>query len=530
MRDMGRSPFLLAFAICIPAVMPFAASAAVAINEILFDPAGADTGLEKIELYNPDAAAQDLSGWELYPDGIGYFSFPDGFLLSSASFVTIHFRASGANDAENLYHSSPTANMGNSSGSLALFRPGGRGAGTIVDFVRYYKPGSSERKTWEPAAIEAGLWVAGEFVDVGALTEGSSIGLAHDGARSGAAAWAIFQAPTIGAGNSSTPAPPPSGTPPPASATSTPTADSGRTPPPSLRVEAGADRAALAGATVEFHGQVFGLDGSLVPEARMVWNFGDGETREGKAVPHVYRFPGNYVVSLSGSVGEYAGADYLAVRVVSPDLRITEIKPGSDGFIEIANNTGERLDLGGMILADASRAQFRIPQHTLTVGGGAIVFPNSVTGLLPFSPLEFRDAAGRQIDAAAFSGAIPDGGSWERWDGGFRMAQTPTPGSAKVRGVSDRAPVQAEAASPSPAGPPAEGIGSFSPANGSRGEVLAGEPFPVVPAATAASRVESRPLSAAAWFSVSGRTLFAASVLLGLAAAIGIVLVKRALP
>src|SRR3989344_9041629 len=198
MRDLRRPPFLLAFAIFIPAVMPLAASAAVVINEILFDPAGADTGLESIELYNPDAAAQDLSGWELYPDGIGYFIFPNGFSLSPGSFVAIHLRASGTNDAANLYHSSPTSNMGNSSGSLALFRPGGRGAETIVDFVRYHKPGSSERKTWEPAAIEAGLWVAGEFVDVGALAEGSSIGLAHDGARLGAAAWAIFQAPTIG--------------------------------------------------------------------------------------------------------------------------------------------------------------------------------------------------------------------------------------------------------------------------------------------------------------------------------------------
>lgn len=506
--------FVALFAFAVPHV----SFASAVINEILFDPAGADTGLEKIEIYNPDAAAQDLSGWEFYPDGIGYFVFPNGFSLSSQSFVTIHLRATGASDAANLYHSSPTSNIGNSSGSFALFRPGGRGEETIADFVRYHKPGSSERKTWESAAAEAGLWAAGEFVDVGELAEGASIGLAKDGVRSGAASWMIFVAPTIGVGNASAPSSPPSsGTPPPASATSTPIADSGRTPPPSLRVEAGEDRIALSGATVEFRGQVFGLNGTLVPEARMIWNFGDGETREGKAVLHTYRFPGNYVVSLSGSVGEYAGADYLSVRIVAPDLRITEIKPGSDGFVEIANNTGERLDLGGMALADASRTQFRIPQHTFVTGGGAIVFPNAVTGLLPLSPLELRDAAGRQIDAAAFSAVIPEGGSWERGDSGFRMAQIPTPGNPGLRTDSKTVPpaTAVRQASSSPTLPPV-GINPPSP------------PFPSALDATTASPAKFA--QAAAWFPISSRTLFAASILLGLVAAVGIVLVKRAFP
>lgn len=66
------------------------AFASVVINEALFDPSGTDTGLEKIELYNPTMEVINMAGWELYPDGIGYFAFPSGFTLQSKSFVVVH--------------------------------------------------------------------------------------------------------------------------------------------------------------------------------------------------------------------------------------------------------------------------------------------------------------------------------------------------------------------------------------------------------------------------------------------------------
>ncbi|OHA09507.1 MAG: hypothetical protein A3B37_00785 [Candidatus Sungbacteria bacterium RIFCSPLOWO2_01_FULL_59_16] len=533
---MRRSPFLLAFAIFIPAVMPLAASAAVVINEILFDPAGADTGLESIELYNPDAAAQDLSGWELYPDGIGYFIFPNGFSLSPGSFVAIHLRASGTNDAANLYHSSPTSNMGNSSGSLALFRPGGRGAETIVDFVRYHNaakdPPAAERKTWESAAVEAGLWVAGELVDVGALAEGSSIGLSQDGARAGAASWSIFSAPTIGVGNASAPVPPPGGgAPPPASSTSTPIADSGRTPPPSLRVEArlpggqaGDDRAVLAGAITEFRGQVFGLDGTLIENARMLWNFGDGSTREGKAVSHIYRFPGIYIVSLAGSSGEYAGSDYAALRVVAPEVSISEVMPGGEGFIELYNATGERLDLGGMSVTDGGGKAFSIPVGTLIERKTALVFSNALTGLSLAPPLTLRDAAGRTLDEARFSGGLPAGASWSRLaEGGFAAAAKPDPGtfiSLMPPAVRPPAPQSLAQALPHirSAGPNAAETGETPAADG-----IPPEP-PPPPAPAASSRPEGRSGLSALLF---GNVFLAGSIVLGAFAAAAFLVLKR---
>ncbi len=492
--------------------------ASVAINEILFDPAGTDTGLEKIEIYNPDAAAVDLGGWELYPDGIGYFTFPSGFSLPSKSFAVIHLRASGTNDVQNLYHSSAASNMGNSSGSLALFRPGSRTKDTIVDFVRYHKAGAAERKTWESTAVEAGRWQAGTFVDITSLTEGNSIGLTSDGGSGSTSAWKIYATPTIGGANAGTTAAPPAAPLPPSPAP--PPAPAGLAPP-ALRVVAGGDRIVLAGAVTPFRGQVFSHSGELVENARMLWNFGDGSFRDGRAVTHIYYFPGNYVVSLNGAVGEYTGSDYLTVTVLAPDLLITEIKLGADGFVELFNANDERLDLGGMSFTDERGAIFHINQGTLIGKGTAVSFPNVTTGLEPLPRLLLRDARGKTLDQVDFAGSLNSEESIERSGAAFVRVSPPTPGSYAARGRIAAAGAKTEIES-EPA------FSRTGPAAQSRTSSPEPPPIPSAPPR------ESAELSASATSRESARALaftpqafFAASVLLGLVAAGGFFLAKR---
>lgn len=497
--------------------------ASVVVNEVLFDPADTDTGLEKIELYNPDAAGADLSGWELYPDGIGYFTFPSVFSLSPKAFVAIHLRTSGMSDAVNLYHPGVTSNLGNSSGSIALFKPGGRSKDTIVDFVRYHTPGGAERKTWESAAAEAGLWQAGAFVDTSSLAEGNSIGLTSDGGRGGIASWKIYAAPTIGTANigtAVTPLPPAAAASPPL-----PPPPPGGAPPPPLRVEAGNDLTVLAGAVVPFRGKVFAPNGELIENARMLWNFGDGSFREGKAVTHIYHFPGTYIASLHGSSGEYTGSDYLTVRVLAPDIRITEVKPGADGFVELWNATGERLDLGGLILADAAGTTFRTPQGTLIERGAAVAFPNATTGLSPLPRVLLRDAQEKVLDEFAFSGELKPGESLELVGGRFAPMSPPTPGSYG----GDRPTASGALASPTPE------LSSRRPeARGSPPEASGIPPAPPAPVAPEGVNptlpTTSRAVARTGALSLTPQVFLAASLLLGLAAAVGFVAVKRKFP
>ncbi|MBI4132368.1 MAG: lamin tail domain-containing protein [Candidatus Sungbacteria bacterium] len=506
-------------------------SASVVINEILFDPSGTDTGLEKIEIYNPDATAADMGGWELYPDGIGYFPFPVGFSLAAQSFVTIHLRTSGTNDAANLYHSAASLNMGNSSGSVALFRFGGRTKDTIVDFVRYHKPGSSEKKTWESTAVEAGLWAAGTYFDISGFSEGSSIGLTADGVRGSAASWQAFASPSLGSANAvgsgSIPPPPPAapeGTPPASEPAPVPAPPPAPPPAPSLGADAGPDALAIAGAIIQFNGLAFGLDGKPLDATRYFWNFGDGSTQEKQSPTHIFHFPGTYYVNLLVQSGHYAGSDWRTVSVLPAEISISEVQPGENGFIELTNASAARVDVGGMFLTDDRRAVFRIPQDTVVGSKSTVVLPALNTHIVPTTYVDLRDARGVTLDAARFSGMLPPGVSWERDGYEFRPQSNPTPGklppsSPGASAVTPRVSVASPSLPASPKPQPPPGGPPVEP------QAPVGSSLPPAPPPTIARKTEQSALIGSA--GVKPYAFLGASVVLGLLTAAGMVVLKR---
>jgi len=169
----------------------------VVINEVLYDPPGSsDTGLERIELFNNGSTAVNLAGWELYPARTPYYRFPSYSLLPGA-FVVIHLRESGTDTPTDLFEGTgATQNMGNTTGSVALFDSSYHSAATLVDFMEYGAGG----QTWESAAVQDSIWVAGDFVP--AAPEGSSIGLFPNGTDNNRSTdWREFRFPTIGKKN-----------------------------------------------------------------------------------------------------------------------------------------------------------------------------------------------------------------------------------------------------------------------------------------------------------------------------------------
>ena len=165
----------------------------VVINEVLYDPAGVDTGEERIELRNIGSAAVDLTGYDLYPDGIGYFTFPS-LTLPAGTCCVVHLRQAGSNSASDVYHETPTNNLGNSSGSVALFNSTTHSSSTLVSFVQWGAGG----KAWSSAAVSAGVWTS-VADSVGAVEEGHSI--EYDGTGIAPSDWFDQSSPTIGSEN-----------------------------------------------------------------------------------------------------------------------------------------------------------------------------------------------------------------------------------------------------------------------------------------------------------------------------------------
>ncbi len=396
------------------------------LNEIIFSPAGADTGGEWVELYNAADSVQDLTGWQLYPDGAGYFSFPAGSTLAAKQFVVVHLRLTGTNSASDLYHISATANMSNSAGSAALFSATPRGKDTIKSFVQWGRGG----QTWESAAADAGLWERGAFVATTSVTEGSSIGLSSDGVvAGGVSAWSVFSSPSSGSANKaatvsgaavvgmSVASVTPSGVP---SAAISPSASA--EVGPTFHVSAGGDRSVAAGSETVFFGKATGLKGDPLQNVRFLWNFGDGEMRDGRALSHIFQIPGLYTVGLHVTSGTDVSSDYIRVLVVPNKIAITDVIEGDNGYVRLKNSGDIEIDVGEWALEDGAGRRFFLPAQSKVAPGAEIAFANSVTGILKTpGSLPFALYYPNLVLVGRWSGPLPEVQKAETKTGGHSI-------------------------------------------------------------------------------------------------------------
>lgn len=123
------------------------------------------------------------------------------------------------------------------------------------------------------------------------------------------------------------------------------------------------EKIGLVGQKIIFEGKALGAENLPLENAQFHWNFGDGLTASGNPVFHIYRYPGNYTVLLNVSSGVYASSGNLMVKINSPSLEISELKPGKGGYIEIRNSSGETLNISGISLNEANQV-FHFPEET----------------------------------------------------------------------------------------------------------------------------------------------------------------------
>lgn len=365
-------------------------ASSVVINEVMFDPGENDTGQEWIELYNSSENVVDLSGWQVYPDGIGYYTIPSGFLLGSRKFVVIHLRLAGNNSTIDLYHTTTSSsNMSDTAGSVALFSGEPRGKDTMKSFMQWGRGG----ETWESDADKADLWIKDTFVDISSFIKGYSLALNEDGMSAGGKTqWNISQNPTVGVSHTATVAIIPSVSPLFSPASTLPSVASSplSSAPssvsqliPSIKAYAGVDRSAMVGTHLEFLGHGMGIHDEPIDNlVRFFWNFGDGETQEGRSVAHIYRMPGTYIAGVHISSGAYTASDYIHVNIIPNLVSISDVVLGIDGYVRIINASDIDADISGWSMRDAKGNTFVIPPRTLVGLHATIALPNNVTGLL----------------------------------------------------------------------------------------------------------------------------------------------------
>jgi len=173
--------------------------AQVVLNEILYDPNGADTQAEEwIELFN-QGSDQNMGNWSLDPDNGSYYYFPN-FIFPANAYVIIIIKDGGGVDdldfSDNLGHLyiNASSKLGNTSGHVDLYNSTSHNENTIVDYVEW-GTGGEEHEDW---AVAAGIWTENDAVPD--VLEGHSI--EYDGDGNSSTDWFDQSNPNPGQDNS----------------------------------------------------------------------------------------------------------------------------------------------------------------------------------------------------------------------------------------------------------------------------------------------------------------------------------------
>ncbi len=121
---------------------------------------------------------------------------------------------------------------------------------------------------------------------------------------------------------------------------------------PGFKIDAGRERLVTVGMPVEFEASVSG-DGDIPGKRDCVWSFGDGKADIGKKVVHYYKFPGDYNVVLNADSGREHAVSRTRVKVINPEVNITSVMRGEDGFVELQNNSNYEVNINDWKIIDA---------------------------------------------------------------------------------------------------------------------------------------------------------------------------------
>ena len=356
---MKRNLLMFAGTVLAGVFVAHAAQATVVINEIMYDlKDGGDTGREWVEVSNIGSAGVDISAWRFAEADTNHkLTIVQGDSVLPGGGLAII-----ADDPTNFLVDNPGFSGALFDSSFSLLNTGEtltlRDENlTDIDAVTYTSTqgGSGDGNSLQ---LGNGVW-QGALPTPGGVNAASGQNQAS-GDTSGTTAQT-----TADQGTTAT------------------IASTGSSFPvePQIFADAGSKvRTAVVGADMIFEGRAWGLKQEPITNARMVWNFGDGGSKDGQSVAHRYMHPGTYIVILDASSGYYTASARVTVIVVPAELSMTAVHPSPGGFVTLVNNGSAELDLSAWILR-AGAAQIFIPKHTLISAKGTLIFSEESTGL-----------------------------------------------------------------------------------------------------------------------------------------------------
>ncbi len=346
--------------------LPAYSYAAVSISEIMYDPPGTDDGHEWIEVYN-DGAPVDLSKWKLFEGGSNHSiaAYAGGSMLQTGAYAVLadvptKFLADNPSFSGQLFDTVFSGGLNNTNGETLTLR---NDSAVDVDTITYNPlvGGEGDGNSLQKVGTS---WVAAP------ATPGVAPSAAGESSGSNSTNTEANQS----SNNTSSSAQTSTNT-----STTTPTSYPVE---PQMSVSAGSDRTVVVGASSVFSAHAFGLKGDLIPDARIVWSFGNGEQKEGQSVLYSFPYPGTYLIIATAASGYFSATDRITITAVPAHVVISRVTPD---FVELTNHSNVELDIGLWQLS-ADGATFMFPAHTVILPNEAVSISNIATGLKPSAP------------------------------------------------------------------------------------------------------------------------------------------------
>jgi hypothetical protein len=191
---------------------------------------------------------------------------------------------------------------------------------------------------------------------------------------------------------------------------------------PKIKVKITSKTLSFAGVPLSFEGTAFGYSEEKLLYGRYVWNFGDGDSEEIKLsdaikFTHTYLYEGEYKVNLEYHASYYGdtpdASDQMTIKIVKPDIIISNVGSESDFFVELSNNTAYDADISGWNLSSGEKS-FTFPKNTILISKKKMAVSSDLThfSFLDKAALKFTTPQGRTVFnyGASLSPAFPAGG------------------------------------------------------------------------------------------------------------------------
>ncbi len=349
------------------------ALASIEITEIMYDASGTDTNREWIEVYNNSSESIDLTKWYFFSDNTKHSLNPNSSSsLQAGAYAVIvqdanKFLADWPNFSGIIFDSSWTG-LSNENDSISM--------------------------------KDQDLNV------VGAVSYNSSIGAVGDGnSLQKIGGEFIASSPTPGAQNSSAGSTPQNNNSnnndtnnnsnqtnqESTNSKSTSTSSSGTTAkvaveiPRIITTKIVAKNNATTRVGFLIDANTIGYTKEKLDEGKFVWSFGDGNSlqeAEHKPFEYAYQYSGEYVLSLTYYESilstKPVASDNIVITVTDPALFITKVGDINDPYVEIKNQSENRMSLSGWVL-NSSTKSFKLPEGMAILPNKSIILSPKVT-------------------------------------------------------------------------------------------------------------------------------------------------------